>query len=89
MVPSFIRQLPYMQVTNIGPTMQFHLHVLHGNIGEDIHFNIKLNRNALVLITAGTIIFVNKIMQNSIDFPSHTLFGREYNWGQCNAHGLL
>ena len=34
----------------------------------------------IVLITAH-IVFINKIMQNSIDFPSHILFGREINGG--------
>ena len=55
------------------------------SITEDIRFNIGVNRTAIVLITAGNIIFINKIMRNGIDFLSRILFGRERKWGQCNA----
>ena len=65
------------------------LNLSTSSITEDINFNIRLNRTAIVLITAGHIIFINKIMQNSIDFLSHTLFRREHKRGQCNAGSLM
>ena len=46
--------------------------------------NIGLNRSALVIITAGNIVFINKIMQNSIDSLGHILFRSEHRWEDPN-----
>ena len=54
------------------------------SITEDIHFNIGLNRTALVIITAGNIVFINKIIQNSVDSLGHILFRSEHRWEDPN-----
>ena len=47
-------------------------------------FNIGLNRTALVIITAGNIVFINKIMQNSIESLGHILFRSAHKWEDPN-----
>ena len=84
-----------MQFINISPTICigrviFAFSMSASSITEDINFNIRPNRTALVLITTGHIVFINKIMQNSNDFLSHlVLFGRKHKWGECNAGSFL
>ena len=52
------------------------------SIMEGINRNLGPSRTAIVLITARHIVSINKIMQNSIDFLNHILFGREHKWEQ-------
>ena len=54
------------------------------NITEDSHLNVRLHRTAIILTTARNIVFINKVVQNNIDFLSHILFGREHTWVQDN-----
>ena len=63
--------------------------VTTGSIPQDIHFNIGVNRTAVIIITARNIVFIDKIMQNSIDSLSHLLFGRGLRWGHRNTRFLL
>ena len=65
-----------MQLINISPTTCigraiFTFSVSRSCTTEDIHFNTRRNKIARVLITVGNIVFINKMMQNSIHLLSH------------------